>query len=328
LCCRPPVQQESVEATNPRPANALPVPRGSGAPAGAATLSRLAGCPVTRAALALLEMGGELGADLDKGPEDAAARELSAALASAPPPEYYFLDADKVRRWSAREPLPRFQEALKRGLLVKLPVQPELALAGAFRRSCLVVSHRWMKPGVPDTDGSQLQALRRHLDKDKEVRFVWQDWSCMPQGGEKTEEETAYFRKALRDVNLLYLSMKVLIMLDASYQTRFWCIYESWCAMRSVRPSGLEPARDGERRWAVACLGSYADTAAENTTALEKSWHEVSTEVALRKMRSDDIQVTNQSDKDEQIKKLQNLKGEMVTRWTGMKKAGWIELRR
>jgi hypothetical protein len=42
----------------------------------------------------------------------------------------------------------------------------------------------------------------------------------------------------------LYLTAKVLILLDTMYRTRFWMTIEGWCAMQKVSPQGVRPATE------------------------------------------------------------------------------------
>ena len=44
----------------------------------------------------------------------------------------------------------------------------------------------------------------------------------MPQG-ERTLEEQQEFKIMLANVNMIYLGASVLIIMDISYQSRFWC---------------------------------------------------------------------------------------------------------
>ena len=47
---------------------------------------------------------------------------------------------------------------------------------------------------------------------------------CMPQG-ERTPAEKVEFVHMLQNINVLYLSLSVLILLDLSYISRFWCAH-------------------------------------------------------------------------------------------------------
>ena len=64
---------------------------------------------------------------------------------------------------------------------------------------------------------------------------------CMPQG-ERTAAEKISFMWMLRNVNLLYLGTQVLVLLDLSYQSRFWTQFEAWLSMQDCKESGLQPS--------------------------------------------------------------------------------------
>ena len=74
----------------------------------------------------------------------------------------------------------------------------------------------------PDTQGAQLRAIQTFLSANRGIRFVWIDWSSMPQGANRSPDEQAEFDSTLPFVNLLYLGSTVLILLDLSYVSRFW----------------------------------------------------------------------------------------------------------
>ena len=88
---------------------------------------------------------------------------------------------------------------------------------------------RWLSPDNPDVTGEQLTAIRSFLNRNEWVEFIWFDFCSLPQG-ERNLAETTHFRAALKFINLLYLHAPVLILLDANYQTRFWCLYETFLA--------------------------------------------------------------------------------------------------
>ena len=96
---------------------------------------------------------------------------------------------------------------------------------------------RWMSPHNPDVGtsvtGEQFGAVRAFLQDHMEVHFVSFDFSCLPQTLKATDgtllqklnpAEEVYFEKALSWINLLYVHGKVLVLLDAEYCTRFWCL--------------------------------------------------------------------------------------------------------
>ena len=60
----------------------------------------------------------------------------------------------------------------------------------------------------------------------------------MPQC-ERSPLEKLEFDAMLPNVNILYLSCRVLILLDLSYVSRFWTQFEAFLAMRTVGAGGL-----------------------------------------------------------------------------------------
>ena len=94
------------------------------------------------------------------------------------------------------------------------------------------MSHRWDTPTNPDPSGEQMAALRTFLlDERPEVRWVFYDYSSLPQG-ERTAEERHLFKMILPNINLLYLGASVLVLMDRSYIGRFWCAR----SIRLLRP--------------------------------------------------------------------------------------------
>ena len=69
----------------------------------------------------------------------------------------------------------------------------------------------------------------------------------MPQGT-RTAAEKVMFDWMLANVNLLYVGLNVLILLDLSTLSRFWTQFEAWLSMQDSSPSGLVTATTGERR--------------------------------------------------------------------------------
>ena len=70
--------------------------------------------------------------------------------------------------------------------------------------------------------------IRSFLAARSEIKYVWCDMSCMPQG-QRTAAEQAEFDSMLPHINLLYLGASVLVILDMSYMSRFWTqVREGW----------------------------------------------------------------------------------------------------
>jgi hypothetical protein len=83
------------------------------------------------------------------------------------------------------------------------------------------VDSRWETEAEPDPLGVQRHAICELLRQRPNIRYVWYDYACMPQG-ERTEEERAEFNEMLSQCNLLYLGCTVFALPDLSYQSRFW----------------------------------------------------------------------------------------------------------
>ena len=226
---------------------------------------------------------------------------------------FYFLSADAVRT-SNWKTLPRMQD-LKRSephVLVEEMITLQGALGGEYEETHLAVSHRWELRNTPDEDGSQMREVRRYLHKHKRITHVWIDYCCMPQAGpdengdmmERTEPEQQYFERVLSLVNLLYLSMKVLLLVDLTYKSRFWTCYEAWLSMRQITADGLRPSPHALERFEIKCLHN-AD--AHVKTLLEELLLRKTSEEIGQMLRKPDITVTNQSDKETQLLKLQQL---------------------
>ena len=103
------------------------------------------------------------------------------------------------------------------------------------------------------------EALQEYLRRHPQIRYVWYDFWCMPQDERtaadqpdtRTPTELVDFKWMLKNVNMLYLGMSVLILLDLSYVSRFWTQFEAWLSMQRIGRDGLHPALENERRCEV-----------------------------------------------------------------------------
>ena len=125
------------------------------------------------------------------------------------------------------------------------------------RRPLLPSPHRWEDWATPDETGAQLAALQSHLRAHPDVQYIWFDYACMPQRSsgcpadkdDRTPAEKAEFDLMLSAIADLYLTAKVLILLDTMYRTRFWTTMEGWCSMQQVTSEeGDRPACMCSRR--------------------------------------------------------------------------------
>ena len=169
------------------------------------------------------------------------------------------------------------------------------------RRPLLPSPHRWEDWATPDETGAQLAALKAHLRAHPDVQYIWFDYACMPQRSsgcpadkdDRTPAEKAEFDLMLSAIADLYLTAKVLILLDTAYRTRFWTTMEGWCAMQKVTSQGVRPATEGESRVTVACI--HNATQHDEQALLEMST-KTPTEIS-RFLASPDVFVTNKNDK-------------------------------
>ena len=66
--------------------------------------------------------------------------------------------------------------------------------------------------------------------------------------------EKVEFKMMLPNINLLYLSAHVLIIMDSTYSSRFWTQFEAWLSMQECTGAGLQPAAEANRRSAIVCI--------------------------------------------------------------------------
>jgi hypothetical protein len=213
-------------------------------------------------------------------------------------PGFYFLTRAAVLDISTKH-LQRMQEMRDSKLLVKVLIDLKDAFQGkGLIKNVLFVSHRWEDPATPDGTGAQLAAIKAHLLAHLEIQYVWFDYSCMPQRSknqdDRTPAEKAEFDLMLKAIADLYLTAKVLILLDTAYRTRFWTTMEGWCAMQQVTSEGVRPAREGESRVTVSCI--HNATEKDREALLEMS---TKTPAEMSKfLASPDVFVTNKKDKE------------------------------
>ena len=133
----------------------------------------------------------------------------------------------------------------------------------------------------------------------------------------RSGEEYTDFKWQLQNVNLLYLGLDVLTLLDLSYLSRFWTQVEAWFAMQSATPEGLRPAKEGEDRLTIHPILAAEASGQTLQKALREIWSGRTCEQAITALRYEDIAVTNLSDKDIQIEKLERLDNEVKTELGG-----------
>eukprot|EP00966_Prymnesium_polylepis_P165325 3821920-Prymnesium_polylepis.1 len=222
---------------------------------------------------------------------------------------FYFVAADFLRANDCSVPLPAFQE-LQRTFpdhVTKKKFSFAQVASGTHTKDVLTVSHRWLTRERPDPDAVQLQTIKKYLTVNPHIQWVWFDEWCMPQGKNKTAEESASFKEMLTNVNVLYLSTQVLILLDISYTSRFWTQFEAWLSMQKPEPGGLRPAQGTEARFHIECIQNAVEQAEQYESILIETWAKKTPAEAHDFLAKPDVTVTNTSDKIDQLEKIKQL---------------------
>jgi len=208
--------------------------------------------------------------------------------------------------------LPFFQEIRRRfpSALEKVTITYAEVVKGTYIKGTLAISHRWMTPDNPDPDGVQLDAIKTFLKNPaaKDITRVWIDAQCMPQDipeGSRSAEDSAEFRKMLKQINMIFLGSTILILLDLSYISRFWTQFEAWIAMQMATPDGLRPAVGTKNvRHHIKCVQNAVEQADSHIEMLQKVWATRTPQKAHEFLAKPDVTVTNQSDKEGQLPKI------------------------
>eukprot|EP00900_Chrysochromulina_parva_P009808 jgi/Chrpa1/18829/Chrysochromulina_OHIO_Genome00026532-RA len=224
-------------------------------------------------------------------------------------PFFHFLPRHVVLECKTQS-LPNMQALRDVGLLEKKKIKLIDAFNGVGDiNNILFVSHRWEEPGQPDVDGAQLKAIKAYLEAHPEIKWVWFDYSSMPQRVRlihsardwRTPKELAEFDLMLAAITNMYLTARVLILLDGSYASRFWTLTEAWCSMQKVTSDGLRPATEAEHRYTIECIHTAAETTRTHllnlvSTKTVEGMHGI--------LKKPDVNVTNMKDKLDQLPKI------------------------
>jgi hypothetical protein len=118
----------------------------------------------------------------------------------------------------------------------------------------------------------------------------------------RTPKEKAEFSLMLSSIADLYLTARVLILLDGSYASRFWTLTEAWCSMQMVTPEGLRPASEAECRYTIVCIHNAApETTGKGLVDLCSTKTPEGMHTILKKP---DVNVTNAKDKEAMLPKI------------------------
>ncbi|RYP47637.1 hypothetical protein DL768_006335 [Monosporascus sp. mg162] len=97
----------------------------------------------------------------------------------------------------------------------------------ANNEDCYFVSHFWRAKHHPDEHGNDLRLVQEDLAS-LDWRYIWVDWTCMPQGDDKgvrSDKEKAYFKKMLRCIPMLIRDCAFEWRFP-SFEPRAWILYE------------------------------------------------------------------------------------------------------
>ena len=256
--------------------------------------------------------------------EQAEANEVAAFKAGWDPlkPTFYLLRRTTVLVCSTKS-LPRMQELRSKRQLEKHKIPFSDAFRGqGILQKTLFVSHTWEATGAPDTEGAQLAAIQSHLKEHQEIEYVWYDYACLPQSDETSDgldgrsgvemEECRLMTIAM--VDLFLTASKVLILLDDSYGSRFWCQLEAWCAMQTASAKGVRTATDEEKRHTILCIHNAQDVGLEERLATKTPGE------MAKLLKKPDAIVTNEKDRATMlpiVSKANEHVKEMVAKATG-----------
>jgi len=93
-------------------------------------------------------------------------------------------------------------------------------------------------------------------------------------------------------------------MLSMPDPVHSWTMFEAWLSFQQFTEDGLKSAPPRVRRSTIKAVEKGAEHVGN---ALEKDWEDKTAAEAYKLLASDDIKVTNQGDKDTQLKKLLKL---------------------
>ena len=172
---------------------------------------------------------------------------------------FNFIDASKLRADSSEKELPKMvslQELRKTkpDWIVQKLISLDNVLGGTYVRDVCTLSYRWCTAEDPDPDGEQLALAREYVRKHPDIKFVFIDYLCLPQGERNSKEKIDFFTQ-LPNMYLLYLGTSVLVcVVNREYMERFWTQLEAWYSLRQGKKEGLVSTPKEKRRCTIKCV--------------------------------------------------------------------------
>lgn len=220
---------------------------------------------------------------------------------------FWFVDADFFR--NSRNPqFVRHQDFWRYGKFLRSTTIESQHCCHFQLPRHVAVSYVWIDGKHPDPQGEQAKVLRDWLLQNAYVTDVWIDWCCLPQQPRQNLQEQNDFSDGLDFVNMVYLSCKVLKIMNKIYVGRFWPQFEAWLSYQAVDPRNQHFMFDGQRSFEV-----FTCSAAKNR---EKGLRLKAEIVELGQLplgqlkealREFDVLLTNQGDKERQLTKIDEL---------------------
>ena len=120
-----------------------------------------------------------------------------------------FMSQKRMKKWS-RDDLDDY---------VLLPALPGFV----SRRDCFFVSHFWRTQDHPDPDGKYLRLHQAELQW-QPWKYIWVDWTCMPQSPRSLPEEV-YFHRCLSTMSAIIRNCGF-VYFYPPFEPRLWILYE------------------------------------------------------------------------------------------------------
>ena len=261
---------------------------------------------------------------------------------------FTFVKAEMLRKAdSATLPMFEMLQELEKKPPPEWTVQKTITFDGIvsseYEKEYLALSYRWedatgQPTDHPDPRRVQLDALQAYLNSNEgqAIKYVFVDFMCLYQdkgsfAGKLMPKQKAQFKSLLPNINMLYLACTVLIiMFDDTYMKRFWPQFEAWLAHQTCDIDGLHPRADlkdpqtgqidkARLRCVTRLIETAQGTPYEDDLTLR--WIDKSTaQQAMTELRKECYTVTNQSDKDVQLYKVEHI--DYMVKRTALARAG------
>ena len=184
------------------------------------------------------------------------------------------------------------------------PPPPHSQHSGEYIGKVLTLSYRWRTKDDPDPDGEQLAVVRKYVREHPEIKYVFIDFPCLPQGERDGKDKIAFFTQ-LPNMYLLYLGTSVLVcIVNREYMERFWTQLEAWYSFRKGTEQGLVSTPKEQLRCTIVCVHEE-DAMFEDD--IPNRWANCSVERACELLAKPWVRVYDPSDKVVQLKELRHL---------------------